>query len=389
FSDVTASSGVGSALTGITGFTVRFCDMNQDRYPELLWIGDFGTTHYLRNNGNGTFTDLTNSAGVGLDGTEMGHAVADFDRDGDFDWYVTTINTNNLYRNNGNHSYTQIAEQAGPVSTGWGWATVAVDFNHDTLIDIAATSQSSGQYFYRNTSTALPTLSFFFNSAGFTSSNSGRGLANLDYDNDGDQDLVLFNYSGPVQLFRNNVAGAPDAHWLRIQLGHGNEPDLPPNGVGAVIHVTAGGISQMGRLDAGSNYQSQSELFAHFGLGTATLVDSILVEWPNGSSTVVLDVAADQTVFIEPGIPFLRGDVNDDAMVNVADIVGSAVAIFGLQAPKCYRSVDTNGDGLADITDVVFLAAHLFLGATPPPAPFPSCAVGPVNSLPCTDSACL
>ncbi len=102
FTDVTSRAGLGS-LPGTNGFSPRFVDMDDDRYPELIWIGDFGTSHYYTNDGDGTFTDFTAGSGTSQDGTEMGMTVADWDEDGDFDFYVTTISTNNLYLNQGGH----------------------------------------------------------------------------------------------------------------------------------------------------------------------------------------------------------------------------------------------------------------------------------------------
>ncbi|MGE3164938.1 MAG: FG-GAP-like repeat-containing protein [Planctomycetota bacterium] len=378
FADVTATSGVGAAVSGITGFTVRFCDMNDDLYPEILWVGDFGTTRFLRNNGNGTFTNIAAAAGVAFDGTEMGHAVADFDRDGDFDWYVTTINTNNLYRNNGNFQFTQIAEAAGVAFTGWGWGAVAVDFNHDARVDLAATSQGSGQYLFTN-NTNFPggALQFTSANAGFQSGVSGRGLANFDYDNDGDQDLLVFPHTGALQLFRNDLVSADDTHWVRIFLDTAQDADLAPHGVGAVLWVTAGGITQLGRLDAGSNYQSQSELAVHFGLGTATVIDSITVVWPNGEVTTLVNVPADQvlTIASTPVLPvtLVRGDANDDGSVNLADAIRLLDYVFGGQLVDCVQSLDSNGDLSVNVADVVFLLGHLFSGAGPLPQPFPDC----------------
>ncbi len=104
FTDVTASAGLGSLFNGMIGFAPRFADMDGDRSPELLWIGDFGTSLYFRNNADGTFTEITASTGMGLDFNEMGMTVADFNRDGRFDRYVTTVGTNDLYRNDAPNS---------------------------------------------------------------------------------------------------------------------------------------------------------------------------------------------------------------------------------------------------------------------------------------------
>ena len=298
FTDVTASAGL-SSLAGTNGFAPRFADMDGDRYPEIIWIGDFTTGHYYRNDGDGTFTDVTLASGVNQDGTEMGMTVADWDEDGDFDFYVTTISTNNLYINGGSNVFTNQAASAGVVNTGWGWATAAIDFNHDTLMDIVATSQGGRNYAFLNETTEGSGLSFdeVGTSIGIGASVDGRGLANFDYDNDGDQDVIVFTNGGSVQVFRNDLTGA-DIHWLRIFLDAGDVADIAPNGIGAVIKLRLGARTLMGRIDGGSNYLSQSELSAHFGLGSASTVDEVRVEWPNGSVTTLTDVAADRTLTV-------------------------------------------------------------------------------------------
>ena len=394
FTNVTSTSGVAAALTSaptVVGFTVRFCDMNGDRYPELLWVGDFTTSKYLRNNGNGTFTRLTN-AGIGFDSTEMGHCVADFDRDGDFDWYVTTINSNNLYRNNGNHSYSEVSGPAGVQFTGWGWGPVATDFDHDGRVDIAATSQSSGQFMFHNVG-APGAFSFVNWNLGFTSGVSGRGLANFDADNDGDQDLVVFPRGGPVQYFENNLSGA-NAHWIKLILSPGGASDIAPHGAGAKITVATGGQSQLGRIDLGSNYLSMSEIGAHFGVGAATSIDTITIDWANGAQTVLTDVAVDQVLEVEAAPivfeEFIRGDANDDGVVNIADPIAMLGILFsGDPAAACADAVDVNDDGNHDISDPISALGALFSGGVIP-APAGVCGVDPtdLDTLDCNGVSC-
>jgi enediyne biosynthesis protein E4 len=320
FTDVTSSAGM-NAVTGIPGFAPRFADMDGDRYPELIWIADFGNSQYWINNTNGTFTNFTAQSGTSLGGTEMGQTVADFNHDGQFDFYVTTINANNLYINNGNHSYTNVANQAGVRITGWGWGTVGVDMNNDTLIDIAATTQSGRQYLFQNNSTnngANLAFSEVAIAAGLVSSVSGRGLANFDYDNDGDQDLAIFPNSGPFQLFRNDHVD-PDTHFLRVFLKTDNHPNLAPNGIGSTIKLTTGGETYLNRIDGGSNYLSQSELSAHYGLGPNTQATEIRVEWNDGQVTVVNNVAANQTITISPA-GLVHGDSNGNGWITLNDV---------------------------------------------------------------------
>ena len=138
---------------------------------------------------------------------------------------------------------------------------------------------------------------------GLDHTRQGRSLVNLDYDNDGDQDIVIFNKGERISLFRNDLSG-PGAHWLRVFLDTSARADLAPNGLGARVIVSvvgaAGAIEQLRYIHAGGSYLATSEPSAHFGLGSATFVSELRVEWPNSELTVLRDLATDQVITVEP-----------------------------------------------------------------------------------------
>ncbi|HEY3244131.1 MAG TPA: CRTAC1 family protein, partial [Phycisphaerae bacterium] len=289
-------------------------------YPELLVAGDYGTSRYYINNGDGTFTNHTMASGTGLDGNGMGQAVADLNGDGLFDWYVTSIFTNfspsslipgtgnMLYMNQGNHTFIQTSQMAGVNDGGWGWGTAAVDFDHDGLVDLVetngyATANGAGiyewideqSYFFRNNGNG--TFSEIALASGLIHTLLGRGLVAFDYDNDGDQDIVIFANSGPLKMFRNDTPH-PGHNWLRVLIGTGIAPGVAPNGYGTRVTTTVGETRQYRFIDSGCNYLSQSEPSAHFGLGSATSVDELRIDWANGAVSVLQNVAANQTLTI-------------------------------------------------------------------------------------------
>ncbi len=155
FTDVTTPAGI--VNDRFRGFAPRFVDMNNDLYPELLVSADFRTSRYYVNNRDGTFTNYTATAGTGLDENGMGQTVADFNGDGLLDWFVTSIfgselvrTGNKLYINQGNHTYTEVAAAAGVANGFWGWGAAAIDLNHDGLVDIVHTNgfdRSLPQYY--------------------------------------------------------------------------------------------------------------------------------------------------------------------------------------------------------------------------------------------------
>ncbi len=324
FTDATSSSNLVGFVAGVFGFATRFADMNGDKYPELLISGDFGTSKYLRNNGNGTFTNYTLQSGTGKDENGMGGSVGDWNRDGLPDWYVDSIHSvivqptwtgNKLYQNNGTHTYSQIAAAAGVNDGGYGWGSVAVDFNHDRWLDIAETNGAQWDNEWVNERSRLwlnqGNGSFTESSvaAGFNHLGQGRGLVNFDYDNDGDQDLIVFANNEKAQLWRNDLSG-PNKHWLRVALDTDADAGLAQHGYGSTVRLTAGGITQTGFLFGGDNDQSSSELKVHFGLGAETLIDSLTVEWNDGTTTTLKNVAVDQNLTISTRWTMVGGGVD-------------------------------------------------------------------------------
>ena len=308
------------------GYTPLFADMDGDRYPELLWAGDYFTSRYLRNDGGGGFTDITEQAQTGLDANGMGAAAADLDNDGRLDWFVTSISTryaiekapgtgNFLYRNQGGHRYESVGASAGVKEGGWGWGAVAVDLDHDGWLDLVQTNgweghngrddpewASEATRVFRNLTAVSPGLTFadVAEDAGLVHRGQGRGLVHLDYDNDGDQDVVIFNNRGLPTLVRNELDPGADGsgRWLRVFLDTTARADLAPDGFGSLVAVRAGDLRQVRYVGAAAGYLGPSELSAHFGLGTAPVVDELQVHWADGSTSTYHQVPTNRTLTI-------------------------------------------------------------------------------------------
>lgn len=311
FTDVTDIAG--DFNTGLRGFSPCFVDMNGDRYPELLVSGDYSTSRYYINNRNGAFTEQSGPAGVRVPMFGMGSAIGDFNHDGLFDWYITSIYQpdsfggagNHLFINQGNHRFIDQAVAAGVDNGGWGWGTIGVDLNHDGWLDIVETNGWSLQLPFYNQPARVwlnqdgQHFTEAASAVGLNYRQSGRGLLNFDYDNDGDQDIVITSNNDKLALFRNDLAG-PATNWLRVFLDTSHAPNLAPNGIGARIQIRVGNALYVQTIKACSNYLSQSELSAHFGLGRATLVDEVRVEWSDGQVTSLTNVPANQTLTLSP-----------------------------------------------------------------------------------------
>ena len=369
FTDVTAAA-LGTAVDGVWGFQPAFVDMNGDRYPELLIAADFQTSRYLLNNADGTFTDMTVPSGTGLDDNGMGQTVGDFDGDGLFDWYVTSIYSetpppdnpgNMLYWNQDPLPYVECSVNAGVNNGQWGWGTLALDLDQDKWLDILEVNgrpaepynNRPGMLFYNLRNPNFPTFTEIAATSGFDHADEGRSLAYLDADNDGDLDVIVSTNAGSPVFYLNET---PDiGNWLRIKLDTSTNAALAPNGFGTRVIATVG-VNSLYRYMSGSpSYLSTSELSVHFGLGNATTVAELRVEWAKGYVTVLTDVAANQHLTI--AAPKL-GDVDSDGIVGVSDLLDLLGGWGSCPTPPAPCLSDLNNDGEIGVPDLLTLLAN-------------------------------
>ena len=248
---------------------------------DLAIAADFQTSQLFWNNGDGTFTDGTLPAGVGTDFNGMGSTFGDYDGDGDLDWFITNITAdpdfpsgfggwNRLYRNDGNRQFTDVTQSAGVRDSRWSWGTTFFDYDNDGDLDLIATNGYNGPGFendrtflWRNDNGTYTDVS---DAEGITDTEQGRGLAHLDYDNDGDLDIVIVNHAAQPILYRNDSNNEHD--FLRVDLeGTYSNRD----GIGAVVTITPDldhpDEQLVWEVDGGSSFLSQNEHTAHFRFG--------------------------------------------------------------------------------------------------------------------------
>jgi hypothetical protein len=333
FTDVTIALGLFTPGSVTRGFGGIFADMDGDHWPELLVAADFGTSKYFKNNGGVSFTSQWPMApGDTKVYNGMGTCVGDFNRDQLLDWFVTAIypaslalgpDGNRLYMNLGAGQIQSLPDSAGVNDGGWGWGAAPIDFDQDGWQDLV---QTNGMW-YCDTVTGecfAPEPTYLFHNNGdqtfteqhvalnFIHDYAGRGVIVFDYDRDGDMDVVITSNpkkgvsdppeTGNLALYRNEIctAGVPadGANFLEVALDTSADADLAPHGLGADVRVKTGSIEQRVNINGGSNYLSRSQLIAHFGLGSAPVVDQITVTWPNGDTSVLAGVAANQSLTV-------------------------------------------------------------------------------------------
>ncbi|MEM7081785.1 MAG: CRTAC1 family protein [Pseudomonadota bacterium] len=332
FVDATASAGIITRST--RAFGAIFADMDNDFFPELLVAGDFGTNRYYRNNQDGTFTELDPGSGlanandevswsIGNAHNAMGTTVGDFNRDGRLDWFVTAIWPtaafesdfwgNGLYLNQGMHTFAEEAERYRVHDGGWGWGTEAADFDNDGWTDLVMTNgwpfqdsvtgasfDNEASYLWRNNGDG--TFAAPDAQTGFDHTGQGRALLTLDYDRDGDIDIVILSNQEPMRLFRNeqnNSYTSLTARWLQVEIDASLHPRRAPHGIGARLTLEAGGVAQTQYIKAGGTYLGQSEAVAHFGLGDVKRIDKLTIDWGDGEPIVLQRVRLDRRLKVK------------------------------------------------------------------------------------------
>ncbi len=382
FIDVTSAAGLDVFRKNKSyRFAPRFSDLDNDGNPDIAIVSDFETSQLFWNNGNGTFTDGTIPAGVGIDTSGMGSTIGDYDNDGDLDWYVTSIlfsptsdpNTNagnKLYRNEGNRQFTEVAFQLDVMPVGWWWGTSWLDYDNDGHLDLIATNGWFSQFpddpttlWHNNGDGTFTNVTL---AEGITDTGQGRGLMTLDYDNDGDLDVVVINNDGEPVFYRND-AGNGNAYLKIKTIGTASNRD----GIGARIimdpDTTVIGDEQYREIDGGSNFLSQNEMTAHFGLGPFSgTIDNITIHWPSGITQQFFDINPNQ--LFEVVEAYLAGDLDGDGRVGMDDLNivlanWNASVVTGL-----HRSGDPSGDGFVGIADLNRVLSNWNAGGTPPSA---------------------
>ncbi len=301
FTNVSKKTGLDDPA-GYYGLGVIWSDFDNTGRPDA-YVADDSTPNYLyRNDGNGKFSEISLESGTAVsgDGSEqgsMGVAVADYNHTGRFSIYITNFadEFNTLYRNDGKGSFTDVSYDAGVALASLPfvkWGTTFTDIDNDGWADLLSVnghvypqvdSLPSGARYREPSNLLLNQRNGTFCDAGTEAGEPvsqprvGRGLAAADFDNDGNVDFVIENLDGAPTLLHN--PGLPGKHWITLELEGTKSNRLA---LGARVTLTAGGITQTDEVRSGGSYLSQNDLRLHFGLGSAAKIDSAEVRWPSG-----------------------------------------------------------------------------------------------------------
>ena len=318
FRDVTQRAGLDRLRGKAMG--VVWLDYDGDDRLDLFVTNDTMPNFLLRNNDDGTFTDRAILAGVafgdqGESLSGMGIGRGDYDNDGREDLFVVNFSgqPKSVYRNAGGGLFESLSYRTNVASTNLqflGFGLECLDYDLDGYKDLvvgnghvldhmdtatAGSSYEQSQQLLHNQRDG--TFADDQRSLGdLVKPRVTRGLAVGDYDNDGDEDVLMVSQTGPLQLYRND--GGNRNHWINLRLeGVRGSRDA----VGAKVTLRAGTLRQTQWVRGGSSYCSYSDTRLTFGLGDRARVEGLEIRWPGGRIQKLGPLAADRFYRIREG----------------------------------------------------------------------------------------
>lgn len=369
FTDISATSGVANSANN---WQPVFHDFDRDGFIDIFQAVDFNANILWMNQGNNTFVNKAAAAGVNLHPwNNMGVALGDYDNDRDFDIYVTEVTKDLglpteryciLYRNDSVGStlaFTEVAKDVGVHNAWWGWGATWLDADNDTRLDLAMTNGFANlaygfdpsKFFHQN---AAGTFDDVSDLVGFNDTYWGSTVIALDYDRDGDLDMIQTCMSsdlqgGPVRLLENELSvSASEGNYLVVQ------PRMAgPNrfAIGAVVHLYTrdqnGTYHSQSRLiTAGTSMLGQEPYEAFFGLKDATQAAVVIVEWPDGTFNARALIPANQVIQITRPAGDCPGDVTGDGLLNALDSAAFKELVMSRDPLG-----DCNNDGIVNLAD--------------------------------------
>jgi hypothetical protein len=345
FTDISIAAGI--SPVGHLTFCASFFDYDKDGFQDLYMSNDrFANTNIMyRNNGDNTFSDVSISTGTNVAANAMSTTIDDFDYDGWLDIYVTnTVQGNHLLKNNGDGTFTDIAISTGTSFNSIGWGANFFDADNDTDLDLYVSSMVD------DPGSSLLTTAFFecqndqtyvlSNDSGFDN-DAFISFSNVvgDLDNDGYQDFVVANQAPDNHSLWQNESTTGN-NWLKVKL-EGVQSNK--NGFGSWIEVYANNTLMYRYTLCGEAFLGQNSGTEIFGLGDATSIDYIKVNWLSGVEDILTNMGVNQTVLIEEGSTLSTSEFEQNSIVVLPNPTDGILTVKHLEASIHAKIIDNLG----------------------------------------------
>jgi hypothetical protein len=367
FKDVSREAGIQDDGYGLG---IAIADINRDGWKDIYITNDFYSSDKLYiNNGNGTFADKAKMCFKHTSQNAMGNDIADINNDGLADIIAVDMNPEDNYRKKKNMSginyfisesmqntglllqyvrntlqlnngvlpfdsgrqklpvFSDISFYAGVAETDWSWNPSLADFDNDGFRDLLITNgypkdvtDHDFAAFRKNVTATVPkqelleqipqikipnyayrnrgdlTFENVTEKWGLGKPSFSNGAVYTDLDGDGDLDYVVNNINEQAFVFENTAEKKGKNHFLNLRFeGSGANR----NGIGAIVEIYyENGKKQVAENTPYRGYLSTIDASIHFGLGATNKIDSIFIEWPDGTTQMVNNIRADQTLTI-------------------------------------------------------------------------------------------
>ena len=306
FTDVTRETGLYKPEGRMMG--VAAADYDGDGFVDIYVANDAMANYLYHNDGGETFRDVSLKSGVafsegGEETSSMAADFADYDGDGRLDLFVADIHFSALYRNEGSGLFSDVTVPSGiaaPSGQYDGWGAAFVDYDNDGDVDIFKANGDMNHLFGHEDQIFENLGDGTFRDASIESGSYFRrellARGAAFGDYDNDGDMDVLIVNLADHAVLLRNENLDGNNWILLALV-GNDSNR--DGVGALVTVTAGGKTQLAPKESASGYLSTNDPRMHFGLGTADVVDRIEIRWPSGIVQVIEEVPANQILTVE------------------------------------------------------------------------------------------
>ncbi len=388
------ANSTGTAYTAISGPQSIFCqrsnfvDLNNDGNLDAFVCHDVNPNVYYINDGNGNLVFHQGGMGDYPNGGNYGSIFVDYDNDGDQDLFIAkcrggnpAASTDELHRNNGNGTFTNVAAQAGLADPDQSWSSAFGDFDNDGYMDVLIGSNAGGtaQKLMRNNKDG--TFTNVTAGSGFdTYNHMGREYIARDFNNDGFIDV--YGPGGIIMINNGDwtftqSGGAPpngaigdlnndgfldvqtenviylnqgnDNSWITINL-KGIQSNS--NGIGARVELYGTWGKQIRDVRSGEGFEFANTLNTHFGIGTASAIEKVVIKWPSGLIDVISNPSKNSRLLVTEGSTLGVSEASSNMFVIYPNPASNQIRIqlnemkYDITDAKIY---DYNGRMVSDV----------------------------------------